>query len=135
MPLPPLPERATTAQVREIMKGAGWHKKLEFDWVVMARGRPLLRRYLFNADALPCARQDDNQFQLTFVRLAAGGVIKTCAVCGITEGPITTDLGRLLSERQISINEAWEVVERTGQKPPVGLEKPSQQRRVRIIDQ
>ena len=133
MVLPKLPEEATVEEIREAYFKTGWTKILEFDWVEVVRGTPHLKRYRFNADALPCDNSDDVQYQLTFVQLMSTGVMKTCAVCGKTDGPITTELGIQLSDRQISPAEAWKIVQETGQYPPVGLDKPDARRRVRII--
>ena len=112
----------------------GWTKRLEFDWILVdRRGIPRMRRMSFNADTITCDLQEDVQHMLTFLQLRPTGVIWTCGVCGKSDGPIAEELGRALSDVEITLPQAWEVVRRTGQHPPVGLQRSKGRRgRVRI---
>jgi len=134
MPIPKFdPEGATAEEITKAYLNYGWSTDLECDWIEVERDGPHLKRYSFKANALPCSNRECVQHQLTFIELRPTGVIKSCGTCGQTEGPITTELGVLLSNTRISITEAWKTINETGQQPPVGLEKPSSRRRVRVI--
>lgn len=134
MPIPKLdPKGATAEEITKAYLNYGWVKELEFDWIEIERDGPHLKRYRFRAAALSCSNRECAQHQLTFVILMPTGVIKTCAVCGQTQGPISTELGILLSNTRIPVAEAWETINESGQHPPVGLDKPSSRRRVRVI--
>jgi len=134
MPIPNLnPDRTyTTDEIKQAYFDYGWSKLLEFDWIEVERDGPHLKRYRFNADALPCDNTNDVQYQMTFIQLRPTGVIKTCGICKKSDGPITTELGILLSNTRISPAEAFRVIQETGQQIPVGLEKSSGRRRVRV---
>lgn len=123
MVLPELKPEMTRQEVIDAYKGVDWKKNLEFDWIhIESRtGEPHVKKLRFNADTIPCQR--DSQHQLTFVQLSSTGVTWTCGVCGKTDGPISEELGQTVSDRQLSIQEAWDVLKKTGQYPPVGLKK------------
>jgi len=135
MPIPKFdPTRgATTEEITNAYLNYGWTKELEFDWIEVERDGPHLKRYRFRANALPCSNRECAQHQLTFIELRPTGVIKTCAVCAQTQGPVSTELGILISNVRISAAEAWKTINESGQHPPVGLDKPSSRRRVRVI--
>lgn len=134
MPIPKLdPNKSHTSdEIRKAYLDYGWSDEIEFDWIEVQRGTPHLKRYRFNANVLPCSKRDCVRHQLTFVELRPTGVMKTCATCGQTEGPIATELGILLSDRIVSIPEAFGVIQKTGQAKPVGLDKTSGRRRTRV---
>lgn len=134
MPIPKFdPKGATSEEIIAAYLNYGWTQELEFDWIEIVRGEPHLKRYRFRAAALPCSNRECVQYQLTFVQLRPTGVMKSCGTCGQTEGPITTELGVLLSDRGISNAEAWKIINETNQQPPIGLDRPSSRRRVRVI--
>lgn len=125
----------TREQVVKAYEDYGWTKRLEFDWIVVdRRGRAHKRRLHFNADTMNCDIPEDVQHMLSFVQLRPTGVIWTCGVCGKSDGPIAEETGRIVSDTEITFAEAWQAIKLTGQKPPVGLDKPSGRRgRVRIV--
>lgn len=101
----------------------GWSKRLEFDWIEIGRDRrPRLIHYTFNADTMTCDISDDVQLQLSFLQLRPHGVIWTCGACGKSDGPIAMENGRRVSEKEVTIEEAWEIIRKTGQAKPVGLD-------------
>jgi len=132
MPIPELGGEMSREQVIKEYMNYGWAKELEFDWVYVSRnGEPRVKRMRFTADTIPCGKQEDIQHQLTFLKLAPTGVIWTCGVCGKSDGPISDENGREISDRIVSWNEAWEILSKTGQHPPIGMVRAGQQR-VRI---
>jgi len=135
MPIPKLRDGMTREEVIELYKQYGWYKTLEVDWIEIDRyKKPHLVKYVFNADTIPCDIPEDVQAQLTFVSFMPHGVMWTCAMCGKTDGPISMQNGRKISDQEISVAEAWEVIKRTGQSKPVALEPvASRSGRARVI--
>jgi len=115
----------TRQQVIDAYLTCDWKKVITFDWVYIdpRTGEPHVKKLRFNADTIPCLRGDDSQHQLTFVQFGSTGAIWTCGMCGKTDGPISEELGQSLGDRQISIQEAWDIITKTGEYPPVGLKK------------
>ena len=70
---------------------------------------------------MPCMTGDDAQFQLTFVQFMPTGAYWTCALCRRTYGPLAYEEGRLLSTKEITLNEAWDVIGETGQQKLIGM--------------
>jgi hypothetical protein len=138
MPLPNIEEeKITREELIERYLQTGWTKKLVFDWVEVdgRTKRPMLKRYEFNADTMPCGNRECIPYMATFVQLRPTGVIWTCASCRKTDGPIAIENGRELQQytRQLTIEEAWNIIGDTGQYPPVGLEQPPKGRRYQIL--
>lgn len=135
MPIPRLEGDLTRQQVIEEYAKWGWKKELVLKWVVMngRTGKPELQVYKFEANALPCSNRDCATHQLTFVQLMPTGVMWTCAICRKTMGPLAFDDGRLIDRRDITLQEAWEIIKETGQRPPVGLKRIDGGGRFRIV--
>jgi hypothetical protein len=137
MPIPKVEnDSINREQLIKKYEDEGGHKTIEFDWVAVdGRTRqPTLRRYVFNADTIQCDNGECNQFQMTFVRLMPTGVYWHCGSCRKTDGFISFEAGRELTQfrRQLTPPEAWEIIRESGQQPPVGLERPVRGRRFRI---
>ena len=128
MPIPDLPVSGEISRQEIIDMYAeepyAWKRVLQFDWVEISQRTGILHKvhYRFDADALPCGDRKCVQWQLTFLQLRPAGVIKTCAICRRTEGPITKELGIIVETTPITVREAWDIVNATGQVPPKGLD-------------
>jgi hypothetical protein len=135
MPIPKLKGKMTRQQVMEKYAELGWNKKIEFPWVEMHRGQPVLLKYLFEADTMQCSNRACRH-QLTFVTLMPHGVYWTCATCRRTMGPMAWEDGMLLNPpngEPISVSEAWETIAITNQTLPIGLKPVSTGEVVQII--
>lgn len=135
MPIPDIDGEITVEELKKKYEELGWKKVLEFNWIVIGpNGIPLVKRFRFNADNLPCSKQGDVQYQMTFVDLKPSGVVWTCAICGQTDGPLSEEDGREMSSKPITSDEAWKVLAQTGQQPPLGLKKAERGDRFKIIN-
>lgn len=126
MPIPELTGDLTEAEIIEKYEEFGWHKQIEFDWVEADPRRVggyILKKYIYTADSMPCLQGDDAQFRLTFVQFMATGAYWTCAMCRKTYGPLTYEDGRLVSTEEITLDEAWDVIVRTNQQRPIGMQE------------
>jgi hypothetical protein len=139
MPLPKLPKSGeiTRAQVVELYESEpyNWVKSLVFPWIEVDQrtGSIMKVTYRFDADANPCSDRTCVQYQLTFLQLRPTGVYKTCAICRRTEGPITRRLGIIEDRVPVTIKEAWDTVNLSGQSPPKGLQPLQSGGSLRII--
>ena len=137
MPIPKITEDKTIAEIEELYKEFGWFKTIEFNWIVVD-GRtkvPRLTRWIFNSNSVSCDTAECRALGVTFMQLRPTGVMWTCASCRKTDGPISFDgIGRELLDhrRDLSLNEAYKILARTGQQHPVGLPKPGK-RGYRIV--
>jgi len=133
MPIPELSKEMTREDIIKAYIAEGWAKQLEFDWVYMGRnGEVRIKRLRFNADSMPCGRQEDVQHMLSFVQRTPMGAVWHCAMCGKTDGPISDELGIEIDNKPITVNDAWKVIEKSGQFPPIGLIRGMGGQRVRI---
>lgn len=133
MPIPELGEKASREEVIKKYDELGWSKILRVEWVEMIRGKPHLRIIDFNADTMQCDLREDIPHQLTFVQFRPTGIMWTCGICGKTDGPIANENGRMISDKEIGIEEAFHTIEKTGQYIPVGLRRGSRGRVTRVI--
>lgn len=135
MPVPDLTGNMTKEEIIAAYEEFGWHKRLRFDWIELnqRQGAILKTTYEFVADALPCSIGDDAQYQLTFLQLCPTGVIWTCAMCRRSEGPISNEIGRVITRERVSSIEAWEAIKKSGQYKPIGLKPISGTERLRVI--
>ena len=130
MPIPKIKDsRITLTKLEEEYANLGWSKEIEFDWIEMdgRTKRPVLKRYRFNANRIQCDNSDCNEYQLFFIQLRPTGVYWTCGSCRKTDGFISMEEGRELGEfqRMLTTAEAWDILNKSGQHPPVGLDKPA----------
>jgi len=134
MPIPKYEDGASREEIIKIYEENGWYKTITFDWIeVDGRTGTIHKKVLrFTADTLPCDVRECKPHMLTFVQLRPTGVMKTCAVCGKTEGPISTEDGELLSDTTISRDEALKIIRKTGQIVPIGLVSGGRRGRPRI---
>ena len=104
--------------------------------VVWDNGIAYVERWLYLPQDFPCGGCNQTG-GVRFMRCTPG-VFRTCKYCNYTEEVLPRDpstgeeLARLLERQQISVNEAWKILERDMRQkfPPAGLPSP-RGRRVR----
>ncbi len=135
MPIPKLTGKMTPEEITDAYKGMGWAKTIVFDWITVDRHKKIYKvTYEFISAALPCdTKPECSYYRLTFVEFRPTGVMKTCAICRRTEGPITLDLGRVIGRKEVEPIDAWEIIYSTGQRPPTGLEPISGTEGLQIV--
>jgi len=137
MPVPDLSDKERTREeVIEAYKECGWEKRLTIEWIEIHGKQPRVRKLVYSADAMPCGQEDDAEFQLTFITLMPTGVFWTCAMCRQTQGPLSTKRGRALNGpigEEVSIEDAYAIIRRTGQQKPVGMPTIDTRPKLRII--
>jgi len=123
MPIPELRGKITREDTIAKYAEYNWYKTIEYDWVEKdgRTNRFVKKRYRYRADTMPCSSEDDAQFALTFVSFMSSGAYWTCAMCRRTTGPLAFKDGQLVSEEEITLDEAWDIVMRTGQIRPLGM--------------
>jgi len=137
----PIPELRGDLKISDIIKkyeDYGWKKEVSVDWVELMRdGRIIKRPLVYKADSMPCGIQDDRSYQLTFVSLQPTGVYWSCALCRRTKGPLSLEEAssgnRPIEAQTISLEQAWEIIGKTGQRPPIGLGASGGQGSFRIV--
>jgi hypothetical protein len=136
MPIPEISGTVTRKQFDEEYAKLNWQKRLMVTWVENnpTRGTWQVKRYEFVADAIPCTTTPECSInQLNYVQFKPTGVVKTCGQCRKTEGPVSMTLARVHEVRDISVNEAWDIIQKTGQKAPIGL-KPKARESFTLIN-
>ena len=129
MPIPDLKGDLTREEIISKYADFDLHKIITIEWIEVDKNRNIYKRTLrYNADTLPCKNVECFPWQLSFLAFQPTGVYWTCAVCRRTTGPLTTDApdAYLVDRKQISVNEALEVIKKTGQKVPLGMDAPAQ---------
>ena len=138
MPIPNLRDkRMTKEQIIAAYENFGWHKNLLVDWIELdpRTNQVMLKSYEYVADTLPCSNENCRTYQLSFVQFMPSGVMWTCGICRKTYGPLTFKDGRLINPpgQAITVAEAWNILKRTKQIPPVGLAPAGSASGVQII--
>jgi hypothetical protein len=125
MPIPKLSGDLSRQQIVDAYAVYGWQKRIKFDWIEVDQrnGGYLKKAFEANSDAMPCSIGEDASDQLSFVQFVPTGIVWTCANCKRTEGPLSFEASgiRLLDQKSITLNEAWETINRTNQKKPIGM--------------
>jgi len=135
-------KKETTSKKKKFpVSPMGVHKKNLVDERVVVLGprRIVAEKWLYLQEDFPCGACHQTSGVLFMRGLV--GVVRTCEYCGFTERvePINPDTGeeqaRLLERREISIEEAWEILRRDGRHkfPPAGLPRIRRRRRRKPI--
>jgi len=102
---------------------------------IKAGGMTFRQVWLYRNTDFPCGmcRGTEGVF---FMSLPTG-IFKACKDCGLTHGIEPVDdrgnmLAILISEEQISLDDAWKLIEAHGYRPPSGLQRP---RKVRTLEE
>lgn len=99
------------------------------EFIVMKGDIPTYQKWQFLKEDFPCGSckiTDGTRFMVLKT-----GVYRSCTLCGVTEKVLTIDydtkeeMARLIDEKRCSVEEAWEILAKTGADrfPPAGLPK------------
>jgi hypothetical protein len=103
--------------------------------IVGADHQPIYRVWKYFKDAVPCF-SCQKSIDMVF-NIQNAGVFGRCLWCNVTfpivpmDGETGDKIADLLSESVVSLEQAYAILKRTGQKPPVGLPALRQRNRRR----
>jgi hypothetical protein len=127
MPIPKLPRtgKITKGEIIDLYIGAGWtNETLDVEWIDVNQQTGAVQKTVFRYEpaTLPCSIRQCAQYQLTFLEVRPSGVFWSCGVCKRTGGPLAAENAIVVSRVVITNSEAWEIINRTSQIPPIGLD-------------
>jgi len=122
-----LEERGDRETLVKMYEEKGWRRKFTFEYVEYDPVQNVFIVTTRIADASKITCQCPAQNMATFVQFMPSGIVFTCGACRRTH---TYDYHQCeaVDSRIITVNEAWDIVKRTGQMPPPALKNHRQKK-------
>jgi len=117
-------EKAINSDTREmlddLMRKYGWEKEIIIERISYnPRSGPILTKYRCRGDRISCSCA--GKFSLIYLQERPTGVVCTCGFCRTTQGPISLEIFDKLESRRLTVEEAYQIMERTNQMIPSGF--------------